>query len=468
MFRRLFSVSSMLGKRERHGELPGSREMYMNLLHLAWPSVVEMVLMSLVGSVDTIMVAVLGTAALASVGIPSQPRMLMLTLFFALNVGVTAVVSRRHGEGRREDANHTLRNALILISFFSVFIMFFAIRFSRPLMTLAGAQADTIDGADVYFRIMMLGLPLNTMTMCINAAQRGIGNTRTTLLVNLSSNIVNIVLNYLLVTGRFGFPRMEIRGIAIASVIGFAVGFVFCILSVALPRTEKNFLHLSFRDDWRLKKEILKPVIIVGNSAALEQIFIRIGFFVYARIVAGLGTAAFAAHQIVMQFTSLSFTFGDGIGVAGTALVGQMLGKKRPDLAFLYGRASQRVALVTSAVLFFFFFGFRYQLAGLFTQEQAVLQMAADALIIVAIFQPFQTSAVVTSGCLRGAGDTKFVAVVMMLCVCLIRPGLSYIAVNYFHLGLIGTWSSSLVDMIIRMTAVYIRFSGNKWSKIKV
>ena len=468
LVRRFFSVRSMLGKRECFGEIPSTKVIYTNLIRLAWPSVLEMVLMSLVGSVDTIMVGVLGPAALAAVGLTTQPRMLMLTFFFALNVGVTAVVSRRKGEDRRDEANHTLRNALILMTALSVVIMIVAFSFSRPLMEFAGAKADTIVDAEAYFRIMMLGIPINAITMCINAAQRGIGNSRITLVVNLSSNVVNIVLDFLLVTGRFGFPRLEVRGDAISSVVGFVVGFIFCLISVTSRRSARNFLHLSLRDNWRLKKEIIKPVLTVGSSAMIEQIGMRIGFFAYAIIVASLGTESFAAHQIAMQFTSISFTFGDGVGVAGTSLVGQMLGKKRPDLSFLYGKASQRVAFGVSCCLFFVILSLRYKMVGLFTSDADVINIAANVMIVVALFQPFQMSAVVMSGCLRGAGDTRYVAMVMLLCVCFLRPVLSLLAIHVFHLGLVGAWSSSLTDMIIRMTAVYLRFSSNKWATIKV
>lgn len=465
---RFFSVEHMLGKRERFGDIPTTKEVYRNFIQIALPSIIEMVLMSLVSSVDTMMVGELGPAAIAAVGLTGQPRMLMLTFFFAINIGVTSIVSRRKGENRREEANHTLRNALILISFLSIFIMIFALIFSRPLMMLARAEEDTIENAELYFRILMLGLPLNAITMCINAAQRGVGNARTTLYINMTSNIVNVVFNFLLITGRFGFPRLEVAGAAISTIFGFFCGFIFCLLSIFPKKKAREFLHLSFRDNWHLKKSVIRPVFKVGSSAMLEQVFIRIGFLTYAGIVADLGTNTFAAHQIVMQFTSISFTFGDGIAVAGTSMVGQMLGKKRSDLSFLYGRVGQRIAFCVSFFLFFVIFLLRFQLTGLFTNELEVLNLAANALVVVAVFQPFQTSSVVMSGCLRGAGDTRYVAFIMIICVCLLRPLLSLLYIHVFHLGLVGAWLASLTDMIIRMTCVYIRFSSGKWTKIKV
>jgi putative MATE family efflux protein len=468
ILRRFFSVEHLLRGKPVYGELPSTRTMYSNLLKIAYPSVMEMVLMSLVGMMDTLMVSVLGEEAIAAIGLTGQPRMLMLSIFFALNIGVTAIVARRKGEERREDANHTLRNAIVLITGLSVVIMGVAILASRPLMALAGAQADTIDDADTYFRILALGIPINALTMCINAAQRGIGNTRITLYVNVVSNAVNIVLNYLLIGGNFGFPRLGVAGAAIASVIGFGVGFVLCVYSVTSKKSAYGFLHIKLHDNWQLKKEIIAPVAKVGSNAVFEQAALRIGFFLYARIVADLGTQAFAAHQICMQFLNITFNFGDGLGVAGTSLVGQMLGQKRPDLSMVYGKAAQRIALAVSLTLLSFIIGLRYPLVRMFTDDPQVISLGVGVMIMVAVFQPFQTSSVVISGCLRGAGDTRFVAKVMMICVTLIRPAVSALAIYVFHLGLLGAWTASLLDMSIRLASVYMRFSGSKWASIKL
>lgn len=464
----MFSVNALIKGVPVHGELPATKQVYGNLMHIALPSVIELVLMSMVGSVDIIMIGVLGPEAIAAVGLTTQPRMLMLSVFFALNVGVTAIIARRKGEDRREEANHTLRNALVLITGISLVMMVLALVGSNFLMRMAGAQADTIHDADVYFRIMALAFPINALTASINAAQRGIGNTRITLYTNVSSNVVNIIFDFLLITGRFGFPALGVAGDAIASVAGFVVGFLLSVYSIASRRSRDSFLHLSFKDNWRLDKEIIKPIGQVGSSALFEQAAMRFGFFIYARIVADLGTNAFAAHQICMQFLNLTFNFGDGIGVAGTSMVGQMLGRKRPDLSMIYGKASQRMAMVVSLMLLSLVIVLRYPLVGLFTDDATVIQIAANVMFVVAIFQPFQTSSVVISGCLRGAGDTRFVALVMLVCVSLFRPAVSYVAVHVLGIGLIGAWCTSLLDMMVRLTAVYIRFSRNKWSTIEL
>ncbi len=474
MPKNFFAVSSMLKGVNILGELPDTKRAYGDVTAVALPSVAEMVLMSLIGSVDTMMVGALGPEAIAAVGLCGQPRMLLLSIFFALNVGVTAIVARRKGEGRQGDANRTLRNAIMLVLGLSILIMIPAFLFSRPLLQFAGAQADTIAMSQSYFDILAYFLPINALTMCICAAQRGVGNTRITMYVNTASNLVNVLFNYLLIGGNLGFPKMGVAGAALATGIGFAVGFVMCIVTIVGSRNG-GFLRITRHDNWRPDLGTISGIVKVGGNAVLEQIALRIGFFAYAKIVAGLGTMVFAAHQIGMQFLNISFSFGDGIGVAGTALVGQMLGMKRPDKAVIYGKVSQRMAFVVAICIAAIVLIFRYPLVGLFTEDPQVLVLAAQVMLMVALFQPFQTSSVVISGCLRGAGDTKYVAYVMMLCVAVIRPILSLLAVyviqNVMHLpewALLGCWGASIVDMTVRLTAVYRRFNSGKWHNIVV
>ena len=184
---RFYSVERMVPKEQLRGELPTNKEAYKNLMTIALPSVCEMVLMSLIGSIDTMMVSTLGTDAVAAVGLVGQPRMLMLCMFMALNIGVTAIVARRKGQGLQDEANRTLRNALVMIIMLAAVLMTAGLSFSRQLMSFAGANEDTLDMSNMYFRVLAWFLPVNAMTMCINAAQRGTGNTKTTMYVNVTT-----------------------------------------------------------------------------------------------------------------------------------------------------------------------------------------------------------------------------------------------------------------------------------------
>ncbi len=471
----LFDVRRQIPVGEALGEIPQSRQIYADVIRIAWPSVIEMVTMSMISFIDTWLVSSLNEESIAAVGLVSQPRMLMMALFFALNVGVTAIVARRKGEGRQADANTTLRNAILLISVLSIGMMALGLSISTFLMNLAGAKADTLVDSRTYFEVTTWFLPVNTLTICICAAQRGVGNTRLTLNVNIVSNLVDLLFSYLLINGYAGLPRLGVAGAAWGTGVGFVAGLGMALATVFGRRHGEGFFHLSLADNWRPDIRTLREIGKVGSGAALEQVAFRIGFFSYAVIVANLGTAVFAAHQICAQFQNLSYTFGDGIGVAGTSLVGQSLGRKRPDMAKLYGLASQRLAMVVALVMAVSIVVFRYPLVRIFSDDPYIVGLAANVMLLLAIFQPLQTSSVVVSGALRGAGDTGYVARVMILCVAVMRPLLALLAVylleNVFGLpeiALMGAWAAAVIDMATRVTLVYRRFRGGKWCDIKV
>ena len=478
VLKRLLAPEYLVKQEHRLGDLPDGKTAYRDVMRIALPSIVEMVLMSLIGSVDTMMVGnELGAEALSSVGLPTQPRMLILCLFFALNVGVTAIVARRKGEERQDDANATLRNALMLAFGLSIVLMLAAVIFAEPLLRLAGgdtAETEKVftDAVD-YFRIMTYALPMNALAMCICAAQRGIGKTRITMWVNIASNLINVFFNYCLIGGHLGFPRMEVQGAALASAIGMGAGFLLALFTVVAGGKFKGYLHLSIHDKWRFEKESMRSIVKVGGNAAVEQFGVRFGFFVYARILFSLGTTMYAANQICMQLLSITFTFGDGLGVAATSLVGQNLGRKRPDLSMLYGKISQRFAVMISIVLGVLIVAFRYQIAGWFIGENTlnadqVIAYAASTMLVLAAIQPFQTSSVVLSGSLRGAGDNLYVALIATICVSVVRPVMAVIAVYVLHLGLTGTWVFGLAEIVLRFAFFYPRFASGKWKDKKV
>ena len=447
------------------GPIPSTKEIYTTAFRIAWPSTLEAVLVGLVGVIDTIMVSTLGAGAIAAVGLTNQPKMIVLAIIMSLNVSVTAIVARRKGALQRMDANQCLRFSMLLSAVISLLFGFAGFSFARPMMRFAGAGDDILDMATTYFRIIMLGTIFNGLSMTINAAQRGAGNTKISMVTNLAANFVNMIFNYLLIGGNLGFPKLGIAGAALATVIGSMVSLTIAIASLLY---RDGFLTLRMRCRWLMDKFSLKSMFSITASALVEQVFMRIGFFTYAKIIAGLGTDAFATHQIAMNAMSMSFTFGDGLQVACASLVGQELGAKRPDLSIIYGKVGNRLAMCISSVLCVVFVTCAVPIMRLFTQETHIIQAGVPLLYITAVVTFAQTSQVVFSGCLRGAGDTKFVAMVSFISIMFVRPVLSYLLCYPLGLGLLGAWIGIIIDQYMRLGFTLYRFSTGKWTKIAV
>ena len=421
------------------------KDTFQTAVNMAWPAIVESFFIAFAGLVDSLMVSSLGSYAVAAVGLTTQPKLLDLAFFFALNVSISALVARRRGEQRQGAANETLVTALVFIILAAAVFSVGFVAFASPIIHLCGSTAETHNGAVTYFRIIMGGMIFNCIQMGINSAQRGAGNTKITMRTNVTSNTINIILNYLLINGHFGFPALGIQGAALATVTGTVVGCVMSILSIT---KQDGFLNLGY-----ILKNKIKPTIAafislvrVGYSVFFEQVFMRIGFMMTAIMAAKQGTDAMAAHQVGMNIMSLSFAFGDGLQSAAVALIG----------------AGIAVCLVA-----IYLFGGRW-LYSLFFEEQHIIEIGVSIIHVIIFVVIFQICQVIYMGCLRGAGDTLYTAVASMISVTFICTIVSYLGGYTLGLGIVGIWFGVLADQMSRFIFATIRFKQGKWVKIKI
>ena len=447
------------------GEVPSNRQILKDTISIAWPSVLESFFVSLAGMVDTIMVGTLGSYAIAAVGLTQQPRMLGLAVFLSLNVAVSAIVARRKGAGDRESANKVVRMCLLITLALTAVVSAAFVALAGPIVRLVGSQADTHQYAVEYLRIIMGGQVFSTVSLVLNAAQRGAGNTRIAMTTNLISNLVNVLFNYLLIGGNFGFPRLEVRGAAIATVLGTVCA---CVLSILSVLRKDSFVNLRSVKGWLAERMSLRSLASVWSSSLVEQVCLRIGFLLFAMTVAHLGTTELAAHQIGMNMMSLSFSLGDGLSVAAITLIGQSLGRSRPDMAKIYGNVCQKVGLLCACVIGSFYFFFGKDVYLLYTTDPVILDYGAMIMRILSIVLFMQIEQVVLFGCLRGAGDTKFTALVSFVSVTFIRPGASWLLCYPLGLGLMGAWLGTAMDQLLRFVLTFVRFRQGKWTRLKL
>lgn len=443
-----------------------SRMLYGDIVHIAWPSLVELILTQLASMVDLIMVGQLGPWALSAVGLSTQPRFLMMTMFMAMNVGATAMVARYKGSGEAEKANTVLRQAMLLtfvLSAISSVVGFFA---SETLIQFMGAaDAETLAGGTVYLQIQFIGFITMALTSTVTATLRGVGDSRTAMIYNLIANVVNVIFNYLLIYGHFGFPRMEVAGASLATVIGQIVAFVLAMWAIL---SGKRYLHMRFTDSYKPDKETLRSIFVIGMPAMLEQLVMRAGMIIYSKTVAGFGTVAFAAHQVCMNIQALSFMNGNAFAVSATSLMGQSLGKKRPDMGQAYSNRTQMLGMMVSFALAFVFFFFGGPITAMYSDDPQVIAWGAQILKLVALVQPFQSSQLILAGALRGAGDTKATAVITFITVLLVRPGLAILLINCTSMGLMGAWVALVADQFLRSLLIFQRFHSGKWRNYKI
>ncbi len=460
-----FSCQHMLGADVPVTDCPPSKQVYHTTFSLAWPSVVERLLVSFISALDTIMVGVLGAGAIAAVGLTQQPTFILLAVIFSLNIGVTAIVARRFGEENFENANKILRQSILLITLLSTVLSCVFFSFAEPVLSWMGAEPDVLPQSVAYFKIILIGMPFNALSLNMNAAQRGAGNTKIAMRANISANVVNLTVNFLLINGNLGFPALGVRGAGIGTLFGYLVAFG--IATHGLIRST-SMLKLDFKSTWKFDKETLASICGVSSSALVEQLCMRLGFLMYVKMITNLGTIAYATHQACSSILNMTFSLGDGLSMAASSFVGRNLGANRSDLSIIYGKTCQRIGLILSSVLVVIYLTFRSELIGLFSTEPEIIALGSVIMLIVAVVTPLQTSQVIMSGSLRGAGDTKFVARTSFVSILLIRPVITFIFCYTFNLGLFGAWLALLVDQFLRFALNFMRFSSGNWTQIKI
>ncbi|MDD6033519.1 MAG: MATE family efflux transporter [Oscillospiraceae bacterium] len=443
-----------------------SRMLYRDVVRIAWPSFVELMLTQLTSMVDLMMVGSLGAWALTAVGLTTQPKFLLMTMFAAMNVGATALVARYKGAGTPEKANLVVRQAMLLTFLLSLTASILGYVFAEPMVLFMGAADEqALQGGTVYLQIQMLGFVFMALTSTFTAVLRGVGDSRTAMVYNLIANLVNVVFNYLLIYGHLGFPQMGVAGASLATIIGQFVAFVMAGLVMLRGR---GYLKLRLREGFRPNREILENIFQIGLPAMVEQLLMRAGMIIYSKTVASLGTVPFATHQVCMNIQALSFMNGQAFAVSATTLMGQSLGRKRPDMGQAYCTRTRRIGMMVAILIGLTFVFFGHQLVGLYNDDPEIIRLGGRILLLVAVMQPLQSSQFIIAGGLRGAGDTRATAVITFITVLLVRPISAIVFINLFHWGLEGAWIAMVLDQLLRSILVLLRYQSGKWKQIKL
>lgn len=440
---------------------------YKRAIKTAWPAVLESFFIALTGLVDTFMVSALGTSAVSAVGLTTQPKFIGLTTFFSISVAVSAIVARRYGEKNKKSANETLLTALFVSGILCILISALFLRYSDPIIRWSGSNVDTHQDAKEYLDIIMGFSIFSIISIMINSAQRGSGNTKVAFTTNFASNLVNIIFNYLLIGGNFGFPALGVKGAAIATVLGTVVGMIMSIRSLFV---KSSYVRIDYIIKNKIKPtlETAKSIASFGINMFLEMIAMRVGFLATSLIAARLGTDAFAAHNVGMQILSIGFAFADGMQVAAVALAGSSLGAGRKEDAKLYGTICQRIGFGISITLSIVLLLFGKDIFKLFFEDEAVLEYGILISRFVTVIVMAQISQIIYAGCLRAGGDVKYTLFASLISVTLIRTIVTYVLTIPLGMGLMGIWIGVLSDQASRYIFMSTRFKQGKWVEIKI
>lgn len=431
---------------------------------LAWPVILTFGLESLVGLVDMLMVGRLGAAAVAGVGVGTQILHAVDVVILSVSTGTLALVARHIGAGERPHAEEVLIQSLFIVTAISVATAAATHWWAEELVALFGVETAVLRSGRVFTETVMFAVPFAAIVIVIASALRGAGDTRTPLLIGLLVNVLNVVLNYVLIFGKLGFPALGVRGSGMASAIAFAAG---AAVSVAL--LWRGTLVLTIRGaTLRLRLWTARRILRVGTPAAAEHLLMQVGFMLYLAIAARYGTAAVAAYFIGVRILALSFLPGFGFSAAASTLVGQHLGAGLPAGAERSGWEANRLAMLFMSMAGLVIFAAAPLIARAFVDDPEVIADTVGFIRVLAACQPLMAADFTLGGALRGAGDTRFPLVTVLIAFYGARLGFAYVVSALLSLSLGWVWLALFGDYVMRALLKAWRFQSGHWKTIEV
>ena len=413
------------------------------------PAVIESIVNVIIGSIDTKMISGLGKGAVSAVSFTNQPKLIILSIFFAMGTAVSVFVAQALGRKDKEEANAYFQTILRITIVLSLVLGILGGLLARPIMSVCNRQPDTVDISISFFRIIMFFLVFNTVSIVLNAALRGIGKTRLTLISSIAMGVVDIFVNYLLIEGHWGFPKLGVVGDALGTVCGMAAA---CVIGILLLSKRSDFLTLKGIFTRKSDPEIMRNVRVKAGNTVVENLFTRIGFLLSSIIISGLASDLTAVYSVTMILLNYSFSFGDGLQAAVVTLTGQSMGAKQYRDVKDYVRLARIVGSVLSLVLsVVYILGARGFFSQFFHDEEAIAQGISYTYVAAALTF-LQIIRIINVAAMRGMGDAKSPRIMATICVLIISPAVAFTLTQVFSWGVWGIWAASVVSQICWFT----------------
>src|SRR5213080_3818585 len=432
-----------------------------SVFQLAWPVMVANLLQTLTTTVDVIMVGSLGSeapAAVAAVGIGAQFIFLFFSLMISVSAGTIALVSRAIGANDLAEADHILKQSLVLGALLSIPLTLFGLLFAEPMLAAFGAAADVVSLGGGYIRIISLVVFFQFIAFLGSAALRGAGDTVTPLWLGVLVNVVNFGINVNLIFGNAFVPRLGVPGAAIGTSISYVIG-ALALIAILLRGKHRLKLHLS--GGW-VHMDAVRRIFRIGWPAALEQILLRVGMVVV------FGTQILAAHQIGLRIQSFAFMPGFGFAIAATALVGQNLGARDAVAAEKSGWEAMKFSVAVMSVIAIVIFLLAEPIARGFIGDPVVVTWSVTFIRIHAISIPAVGIFFAIDGALRGAGDTRFPLMTSLSGMYAVRLPLSLVFGFVLGWGIVGVWIPLVIEYYYRSVVIANHFRRGKWKALRV
>lgn len=434
-----------------------NRENIIIIFTLAIPVIIENILQTFLGTVDTYFAGKINDNAIAAISVTNLIINLFIALFTAISIGTSVIVSRNFGKGDFNKTNLAIKQSNILGIFLGLIVGIINLIFCRPILMISGASEQILSYAAPYYIVVAVPSIFLCLSLILSSCLRATSNTKIPMIATGAANIINIILNSTFINLGLG-----IIGLGLATTISRIANVIILLIAI---KKNKNGIKLDLRN-LQIEKNTFNSIIKIGAPAGIEKLIMRLGQLLYNSMIISIGVSAYVAHNVAGNIESYSYIPAMGFGVATATLVGISLGENNTNKAENIVFLSDFITTIFMVGIGVIFFIFAPQLVSIFTDTKEVQEMVVKVLRLSALFQPFAAITQIFSSALQGAGDTKFPMYTTLIGIWVVRVGGGYLLGVILGLGLFGVWLGYALDITIRGIFLLKRFLNGKWQEI--
>lgn len=429
---------------------------YRKTFFLAYPVMLSQLGHIMVGVVDTAMVGQIGTIPQAAVALANSLYVLVLVFGLGISYGITPLVAAADSSKNYSENAALLKHGIIINTAMGV-LLFLLLLLISPVLNFFNQKQEVVDLAIPFLNVMMLGM----IPLCIFSGFKqfteGLSYTGVAMLITIGSNLMNILLNYLMIFGHWGFPEMGLMGSCWASFISR--------IAMALAIFLYVYYNKPFRVYWQgfnfrnISIGLTKKILSLGVPSGMQWVF-EVGAFSFAVIMIGwISPAAQAAHQVALSIAAVTYMMASGLSAAASVRVGNQLGLKSREGVRIAGFSAFVMVLVFMSFSAICFILFRNILPTFFNKETEVINIASSLLVIAAFFQLSDGIQVVGLGALRGVKDVQIPTIITLFAYWGIGLPMSYIFAFKLNYGVMGIWYGLSIGLTIAALLLFLRFN---------
>lgn len=438
------------------------------VLRSSLPVLVELVVQMVTQLIDMAMVGRLGVSAIAAMGLANLSLMVGQGVLTGISIGAMALVARYIGaeeEGLAKRVNH---QSLLVSGALAALLCLFMFVHARHIISILSTESEVVVLGASYLRHILPGFAVFLTTIPLGGALRGAGDAVTPMKISIVLHVVKLIGNWVLIYGKMGCPALALDGAAISWTLSRAIAGLLFLYTLRDPACPVSISPIAAMDFLRIDTIVAKRLLRIAVPAILEQVALSLGMVVYGSMVAGLGTAVYAAFNIANTTESLSYMPGQSFQTATSATVGHYLGAGEYGGAKRSVKEATKICVATMGTMALAFLLVPQYLVQMFTADPEIIRLSSMALRVAAFGQVPMGLAGICSGGLQGAGDTQAVMYVTLFSVWVVRLGVTYLLVNVGGLGLPGAWLAQVVDWLVRCGCLWYRFRLSQWEQVEV